>query len=122
LALIRRDERLLVSRRRADQHLGGLWEFPGGKCETGESPEECAVREALEEVGVHCSAVATRTPLVHAYADRTVCLLPVDCEYIGGEARPLQVAETRWVSAAELAQLDFPAANRSLMEQLLAEN
>src|SRR5689334_8360627 len=118
LALIWKDGWILISRRRSDQHLGGLWEFPGGKCEAGESPEACAVREALEEVGITCVAEATRQAIVHEYAERTVHLIPVDCRYLSGDAYPLCVDEARWVLPAELAEFEFPDANHSLLAEL----
>ena len=120
LALIRRDGRWLISRRRTDQHLGGLWEFPGGKCEPGETPEQCAVREAFEEVGVHCRALSTLDPIVHAYPERTVRLIPVACEYVSGEAVNHMVDEHRWVTSGELADFAFPEANAGLIAKLIA--
>src|SRR5688572_24291142 len=114
LALIWKDGRILISRRRVDQHLGGLWEFPGGKCEPGETPEECAVREALEEVGVVCSAVSTLAPIAHTYPDRTVHLIPVTCEHVSGEPMNRLVEEHRWVERGELTRFSFPEANAGL--------
>lgn len=122
LALIWKDQRLLISRRRSDQHLGGLWEFPGGKCEPGESPEHCAEREALEEVGVVCRAESTRAAIVHAYPERTVRLIPVDCRYLEGEPQPLMVQEVRWATLSELIDLPFPDGNRALLDELCARN
>lgn len=121
LALIWKEGRLLISRRRPDQHLGGLWEFPGGKCEPRETPEQCAVREALEEVGVICRAETTRPVIVHSFPGRSVRLVPVDCRYIEGEAQLLLVDEVRWVSASELAGFQFPEANNSLLVELVQQ-
>ena len=63
IALVFRQGQVLISRRPAQAHLGGFWEFPGGKLEAGESPERCAEREVLEEVGVVVHALRTREPI-----------------------------------------------------------
>lgn len=118
LALIRRDGYVLITRRPAGVHLEGLWEFPGGKCLPGESPEACAEREALEEVGVACRAVERLESIVHEYPERTVRLTPVMCEYSGGAPQPLQVSEWAWVRPEDLDRYPFPPANRSLLAVL----
>ena len=120
LALIWREGRLLISRRREETHLGGFWEFPGGKIEAGESPEAAAEREAREELAVQVRAWARRAPIRYAYAERTVCLHPVDCDWIAGEPEAVQVAQWRWVAPENLAEFDFPPANRTLIADLAA--
>lgn len=122
LALVRRQGALLITRRPRHTHLGGLWEFPGGKCGPGESPEACAEREALEEVGVRCRAVRRRPPIEFAYPERTVRLHPVECEYLGGAPRPLEVAEWAWVTPSDLNTYAFPPANAGLLSELQAED
>jgi mutator protein MutT len=118
LAIIWRAGCLLISRRPDDAHLGGLWEFPGGKLNPGETPEQCAVREAAEEVGVGCQPRRCMAPLVYAYPERTVRLHPVECDYLGGAPRPLAVAEWAWVLPSDLKNYSFPAANEPLVEAL----
>jgi mutator protein MutT len=114
LALVWRRGCLLVTRRPQNVHLGGLWEFPGGKCLPGEAPEECAEREAREEVGVVCRAERHRHPIEFQYPDRTVRLHPIECTYLGGPPRALQVAEWAWVHPSELHRYPFPPANDGL--------
>lgn len=114
LAIVRQNGCFLITRRPANVHLGGLWEFPGGKCRPGEPPEACAEREALEEVGVACAARERLAPIVHEYPDRTVRLHPVLCDYVGGPPRALQVEDWAWVPSAELERYPFPAANEEL--------
>lgn len=121
LALVWRDGCLLITRRPADTHLGGLWEFPGGKCLPGESPEASAEREALEEVGVACRARERLEPIVHEYPERTVRLHPVICDYQGGPPRPLQVTEWAWVRPEDLPRYPFPPANAGLIRYLMSE-
>lgn len=118
LALIWREGCILITRRPAGTHLEGLWEFPGGKCLPGETPEACAEREALEEVGVACRPVERLEPIVYEYPDRTVRLYPLMCEYMGGPPRPLQVSEWAWVRPRDLDRYPFPPANDGLLRQL----
>lgn len=120
LALVWRNGCVLITRRPADSHLGGLWEFPGGKILRGETPEAAAAREALEEVGVRCRPILPRAPIEWSYPERSVRLHPIDCEYVGGPPRPIQVAEWAWVAPSELSQYAFPPANASLVAEITA--
>jgi len=117
-AVIRRGDTLLVTRRQRGVHLEGYWEFPGGKCEPGESLEACLEREILEELGA--SVVTGREILAteHTYPERTVELHFFECELIG-EARPLLGQEMKWVGRAELRSLRFPPADDELILVLL---
>jgi len=118
IALVWKDGRLLLSRRPDDAHLGGLWEFPGGKLEADESPERAAEREVLEELRVTCRARSRRASIAHDYADRSVILHPVDCDYVSGEPRALEVSAFAWVIPAELGGYEFPEANAKLLAEL----
>ncbi|HEX9622363.1 MAG TPA: (deoxy)nucleoside triphosphate pyrophosphohydrolase [Polyangiaceae bacterium] len=118
IALVWRDGRVLVTRRRAAAHLGGMWEFPGGKPEPGETLAACAEREVREETGVVCRAYRERASIEHAYADRAVVLSPFDCRWVSGEARLEQVADALWVEPKRLRELEFPEANRALIQEL----
>jgi len=73
-ALIFRDGKLLITRRHAKSHLGGLWEFPGGKREAGETFEQCLVREIREELGVEISVGELFEEVSHAYSEKSVHL------------------------------------------------
>ena len=118
LALIWRSGQLVITRRPLDKHLGGLWEFPGGKLECGESPADAARREALEEVGIVCNVTAARDPIDHVYSSRRVRLYPIDCIWVRGEAINREVLEHRWVHPLELSAIAFPEANRELIQKL----
>lgn len=118
VALVARDGRWLVARRRHGVHLGGVWEFPGGKCEPGETPAETAVRELLEECAVRATALRALEPVSWEYDDRIVHLTPVLCRWVSGTAQPLASAECRWVSLEALGHLEMPAANRALLARL----
>jgi mutator protein MutT len=121
IALVRRNGCLLITRRKAGTHLGGLWELPGGKCLPEEAPEACAERELLEEVGAACRATGRRTVIEYTYPEHSVRLYPIECEYLGGALRPLQVAEWVWAAPAQLSDYEFPPANRDLIAELQRE-
>ena len=116
--LIFRSGRLLITQRHAASHLGGLWEFPGGKREPGETFEQALVRELCEELGVEVAVGELIAELTHAYAEKTVHLKFFRCCLVAGEPQPLDCTAVKWVGQAELAQHEFPAADAKLLEQL----
>lgn len=120
-ALIARNGRYLICRRKPDAHLAGLWEFPGGKREQGESLEDCLIREILEELGVGVSEVVPYAVLSHEYPGRAVQLHFFRCTITRGEPQALGCAELRWVAPQDLDKHDFPPADRSLIRRLRDE-
>lgn len=119
-AIIERDGQFLVTRRQAGVHLEGLWEFPGGKCDAGETLEACLARELREELAVGASIGTEVLATRHDYDDRRVELHFIRCE-ISGEPAPQLGQAMRWVAREELRQLDFPPADRELIEKLSTE-
>jgi mutator protein MutT len=117
-ALIFRAGKLLITQRHADAHLGGRWEFPGGKRETGESFEVCLARELREELGVVVSVGQVLEDLTHAYPEKTVHLKFFLCRLDSGEPQPLGCAAIKWINPSELDAYDFPAADARLLEKL----
>ena len=117
-ALIFRRGRLLITQRHADAHLGGLWEFPGGKREPGESWEACVIREIREELGVEMSVGPLFDSITHAYPEKTVHLKFFAGTLPQGEPQPLGCAAYQWVSRTELDQFEFPAADAQLLAKL----
>jgi 8-oxo-dGTP diphosphatase len=118
-AVIEHDGAFLVTRRLTGTHLAGTWEFPGGKCEPGESVSECLVREIGEELGVACHVSREIFSVTHAYADRSVELHFLECT-LHGEPRPLLGQEMQWVPRERLQELEFPPADAELIERLSA--
>jgi 8-oxo-dGTP diphosphatase len=118
--LIFRSGKLLIAQRHADAHLGGLWEFPGGKLEAGETFEQSLARELLEELGVAVSVGPLFETVSHAYPEKTIHLKFFLCRLDRGEPQPLGCAALRWVSQAELDEHAFPAADAGLLEKILA--
>jgi 8-oxo-dGTP diphosphatase len=116
-AVVERDGRLLVSRRLTGTHLAGLWEFPGGKCEPGETHEACLARELMEELGVRATIGREVFVTEHAYDDRTVRLHFRECS-IAGQPAPLLGQQIQWVARAALDTLAFPPADKELIDML----
>ena len=121
-ALIFRKGKILITQRRKDSHLGGLWEFPGGKREANESFEECVAREIREELGIEISIGELFEEIAHGYAEKSVRLKFFICELISGEPQTIGCAAVRWVSKSELDHFEFPAADARLLEKLRAYN
>jgi 8-oxo-dGTP diphosphatase len=119
-ALVFHKGRLLITRRRAESHLGGLWEFPGGKREADETFEECLVREIREELGIEITVGKLFEEITHAYPEKTVHLKFFICEWVKDEPQALGCAEFKWVRKNELAENKFPAADARLLEKLSA--
>ena len=109
-----------IAGRTADARLGGRWEFPGGQIEPGESPGEAAIRETREETGIVARAGTTREPICYEYPERIVTLIPVECEWLAGEAEPLGCTACLWATPDALAQYEFPPANARLLQALIA--
>ena len=117
-ALIFHDHRLLIARRKADSHLGGLWEFPGGKREAGETFKQCLVREIREELGMKIAVGELFEEVVHHYEERSVRLKFFICEWLQGGPQALGCAGFKWVRKNELADCAFPAADARLLKKL----
>jgi mutator protein MutT len=117
-ALLFRNGKVLVTLRPAESHLGGLWEFPGGKRETGETFEQCLVRELREELGVDVEVQGLFEEITHDYADRSVHLKFYCCRLLTGEPQAIGCAAVKWVNQQELAHHDFPAADARILSKL----
>jgi len=117
-ALILRGGKLLITQRHAGAHLGGLWEFPGGKREPGESFAACLVREIREELGVEISVGEMFEEIAHDYPEKSVYLKFFRCRLLSGEPQPLDCAAVKWVDRSELDRHEFPAADAQLLAKL----
>jgi len=114
----RKDGRILIAQRRPDGLLGGLWEFPGGKVEPGESLDEAASREVMEEAGVRARVGEKIATVKHAYSHFRITLHAFDAMFVSGKARALGCQEVKWVQPKDLEQYAFPKANRVLLPLL----
>jgi 8-oxo-dGTP diphosphatase len=118
-AVIERGGAYLVTRRPAGVHLEGLWEFPGGKCDSGESLEACLIREIREELECDIEVGPEVFATSHAYPDRVVELHFFAC-VLKGEPAPALGQQVQWVPRAALRSLDFPPADDALIALLSA--
>jgi mutator protein MutT len=116
-AVVERNGRLLVTRRPKGTHLEGLWEFPGGKCEPGESLVECLRRELIEELGTDALVGDEIFSTRHDYPERSVVLHFFACSLID-EPKPLIGQEILWARRDELHSLKFPPADDQLIDLL----
>lgn len=116
--LILREGRYLIARRKVGAHLERLWEFPGGKREPGESLEECLRRELREELGIVISTAAPFRVIRHEYPVKAVELHFFLCSVEDEQAPSLNCDALRWVAPEEMTGLEFPSANRPLIEAL----
>ena len=113
-AVVVRDDEVLVTRRLEGTHLAGLWEFPGGKCEPGESHVECLAREMREELGVGVRVGERLLATRHDYGVKVVELHFFACAF-DEEPQPLLGQEIRWMPRRDLGTLEFPAADAELI-------
>jgi mutator protein MutT len=116
--LVHREGRYLIARRKPGVHLGGFWEFPGGKRESGETLEECLRRELFEELGIGIDMPIPFQIVRHEYAEKTVELHFFNCRIETGQATAIDCAEIRWVWPHELGDFEFPPADHPIIEAL----
>ena len=120
-AVIERDGKYLITQRRDEAVLPGLWEFPGGKVEEGESDEAALHREVLGRVGVDVVVQQRVAERHHAYEKYDVHLTLYACKLEAQKnPRPLMVKDLRWVASSEFASYKFPPADQATMDQLLS--
>jgi mutator protein MutT len=116
-AVVEEEGRFLVTRRQTGVHLAGYWEFPGGKCQPGETLEACLRRELQEELAIEGTVVRRLLTTSHDYDDRRVELHFFAC-HISGTPQALQGQEIRWVARDELRDLTFPPADNEMIDIL----
>ena len=116
-AIIEQDDAFLLTRRQRGVHLEGLWDFPGGKLDAGETHAEALARELREELDVDADVQELRFHTTHDYGDRVVALYFYQCQ-LRGTPRPLLGQQMRWVLRRELATLGFPPADAELIKAL----
>ncbi len=120
-ALIDADNRVLIAQRPPDKAMAGLWEFPGGKVEAGETPEDCLLRELCEELGVTTwrSCLAPLTFASHAYGDFHLLMPLYVCRKWEGSAVAREHIALKWVTAKKLRDYPMPPADIPLVAALI---
>jgi mutator protein MutT len=119
LGIVVHNDRVLIGLRPPGVRLAGFWEFPGGKLEAGETPQQCALREVREECGLAVHAQRALETIVHADEDLTVEIHPFLCRPAGDvDERTPDSTTLRWVRLCDLSRYRFPPANAPLLRQL----
>ena len=117
-AIIIKGEEVLIAKRPAGERQAGKWEFPGGKVEAGESPEECLRRELVEELGIEASVGDFFARSVYHYPHGAIELLAYFVDWISGDLRSLEHDEVKWAAILDLEQYDLAPADIPVMEKL----
>ncbi len=118
-ALIQREGKLLVGQRPEGQSLAGVWEFPGGKIELSESPEEALKRELQEELGIAAEIGGLALAATHHYGSTGIVLLFYHVPFWKGELRSVHHTKLKWIPPKELPNLSLPEANRRILNRIL---
>ena len=110
---------VLIDQRLEEGLLGGMWEFPGGKQEPGESIETCIARELKEELGITVMLGEELITVDHAYSHKKLRFVVHLCTWESGDPQPLASQQVRWVRPEDLGNYAFPAVNARIIEALL---
>ena len=116
--IIKHNGKYLITKRFKKSHLGGMWEFPGGKIMTGESDQTALKREFKEEVGIDCNVGDLVYETTYHYPDISINIKFYDCELLSGTPKPIECAEVKWIRRSELSQYEFPPSDIKLIEML----
>ncbi len=116
--IINKDDQILIARRASHQHQGDKWEFPGGKVERAETPQQALRRELKEELGIDIQSAKQLIEIKHQYSDKVVLLDVYEIRDWQGEAEGCEGQPLRWVDRSDLGLYDFPAANTEILSTL----
>ncbi|MFZ0727948.1 MAG: NUDIX domain-containing protein [Desulfobacterales bacterium] len=117
-AILEKDGQIIIAQRRSTDHLAGKWEFPGGKIEAGETPEECLARELNEEFEIEVSVGVFLGSNIHHYDHISIELLAYRVFWNGGKINSTDHKDYKWVTIGELDQFDFATADKPFVEKL----
>lgn len=115
--VVKRDGRIMICQRKPDVHNGFKWEFPGGKLEKGESPEEALRRELREELNIDAEVGRIMDVMYHSYPDRDVLILFYGCRILEGEPQTVDCNAVEWVLPDDLLKYDFAGGDRRFVER-----
>lgn len=118
-AMIEKDGTFLCARKAEGKSLAGYWEFPGGKLEAGETPQECLARELKEELNIECKVIAHITTNIHEYDDKTVELMAYSVEWVSGEITLVDHDAIKWLPVDQLERLKWAPADVPLVKRLI---
>lgn len=121
-AIIKQDDKYLIAQRKKGTHLGLLWEFPGGKLEKGESPEECLQREIQEELSLKVEPMDIYKVVSHHYETKHIIMLCYFCRIISGVPQLIECNDFQWVTAKEMSSFQFAPADLPVVAALRETN
>lgn len=117
-AILEKDDRIIIAQRKNSDHLSGLWEFPGGKIEPGETPEECLTRELKEELGIDVKVSEFLGSNIHHYDYISIELMAYRAFWVGGTITINDHNDYRWVTINQLNNFDFAPADIPFVDML----
>ena len=115
---LRRGEEVLLGQRPENNYLAGMWEFPGGKIESGESPEQALVREFQEELGIECEVGDLKLSVTHNFGDTNILILFFEIRFWKGELKNIHHLDLEWVLPSQLGDKKIPDANRKILHRI----
>jgi 8-oxo-dGTP diphosphatase len=121
IAVVVEGGRVLICQRKEKDTFGGFWEFPGGKCEAGESLEQCLVREMREELAIVVETVEKYPPIAHDYPHVRLTLHPFRCRRVSGEPKMIECQKFEWAEPGKIRDYRFPPANAALLERIATQ-
>lgn len=117
--IIKKDKKVLLGLRPENKSLAGLWEFPGGKIELGENPEQALKRELQEELGIDCDVGPLTVVTTHNYGDVGVIIVFYEVNFWRGEPKPIYHSDLKWVTTDELKKTPLPDANKLVLDRII---
>lgn len=118
VGVIKREDKIFLTKRLATSHQGGKWEFPGGEVEESETVYQALYRELKEEVAIDTLSCTPLMQISHDYGDKKVLLDVFVVDNFTGEAKALEGQQSGWFALSEFEGLNFPAANQAIIEKL----
>lgn len=115
---LRKGEQVLIGQRPENHSLAGQWEFPGGKIESGESPELALARELSEELGIDSTIGDLKLSVTHSYGDVNILILFYEVLYWKGEPKAQHHLMLEWINPEELYHRNIPEANRRMLDRI----
>ncbi len=122
LGIIWHQDKILIDQRKPEGHLGGLWEFPGGKRQGREAIKHTLIREVREEIGIEITVKKRLMIVDHAYSHFRVRLHVYECDYLSGKPTAKDCVQIKWVIPTQLKRYAFPGANQIMIERIIEES
>lgn len=120
-AIITKDDTVFIAKKGAQARFAHKWEFPGGKIEDGEAPEECVVRELFEEFGIEIEVLGYCTESIHTFPEGQIKIFAYYCRWVGGEITPTEHEDYKWAPVRALDTFDFAPADIPLAKKLMSQ-